>query len=59
MDMGLFDLVVFFAMQISLVVFVVGFAFGFFCIALPNSLVLSFFISFFFKVALVYVGLCP
>ena len=47
--MGLFDLVVFFAVSISLVVFDVGFA-------MPISLVVFFF--FLIEVVLVDVGLC-
>ena len=54
--MGLFDLVVFFAVPISLVVFDVSFAFGFVGFVVPISLIFFFF--FFFKVALVDVGLC-
>ena len=50
LDAGFFDLVVFFVMSISLVVFDVGFAFGFVSFTVP--------FFFFFKVSLVDMGLC-
>ena len=50
LDAGFFYLVVFFVMSISLVVFDVGFAFGFVSFTVP--------FFFFFKVSLVDMGLC-